>query len=62
MYDKINKIYSVPNTYLPKIIIFDNHRNVKNCGILNENSNKIVKCVKTIFSNFDIMKYESTKF
>lgn len=60
-YDKINKIYSVPVNDLPKILIFDNYKNVKNCSILKENK-KDVKCVKKIFSNFDIMKYEPTNF
>jgi hypothetical protein len=46
---------------LPKILIFDNYKNVRNCSILKENK-KDVKCVKKIFSNFDIMKYESTNF
>ena len=53
-YDKINTIYSIPVTDLPKVLIFDNYKNVKNCITLKENK-KDVKCTRKIFSNFEIM-------
>ena len=58
-YDKINKIQNQKSNNCPKILIFDNYTNLKNCSILNDTNG--IKCEKKIYSNFDISNFKSLK-